>query len=192
MLLDTTARWLLVLHTALGVTAVGASTHLVLWTRRYLRGQYGKRRAVRRFAWIVLAFQLGAFVAGNIMYPTYKVEVRAAYLENQVAISGEAATHERELGKITAREGGQAYESPATREMVRRAAEAARWFDIKEHWVALGLLASAALLLILWRWNPQEDGLEIAPVVSALAWMAAGTIWFGAIVGVLTASWRAV
>jgi hypothetical protein len=34
VLLDTTARWLLVLHTALGVTAVGVSTHLVLWTRR--------------------------------------------------------------------------------------------------------------------------------------------------------------
>jgi len=76
--------------------------------------------------------------------------------------------------------------------MVRRATEAARWFDIKEHWVALGLLASAALLLILWRWNPQEDGLDIAPIVSALTWLSAGTIWFAAIVGVLTASWRAV
>jgi hypothetical protein len=192
VLLDTTARWVLVLHTALGVTAVGASTHLVLWTRRYLRGQYGKRRAVRRFAWLVLAFQLGAFIAGNVMYPTYKVEVRAAYLENQAAISGEEAVHERELGRVAAREGSVGYEAPATRDMVRRAANAARWFDIKEHWVALGLLASAALLLILWRWNPEEDGLDIAPIVSLLTWVSAGTIWFAAIVGVLTASWRAV
>jgi hypothetical protein len=192
VLLDTTARWLLVLHTALGVTAVGVSTHLVLWTRRYLRGQYGKRRAVRRFAWLVLAFQLAAFIAGNIIYPTYKVEVRAAYLENQTALSAEATVHERELGRIAVREGSEGYQAPATRDMVKRAAEAARWFDIKEHWVALGLLASAALLLILWRWNPQEDGMDIAPIVSVLTWLTAGTIWFGAIVGVLTASWRAV
>ncbi|HTL38331.1 MAG TPA: hypothetical protein VL326_34610 [Kofleriaceae bacterium] len=192
MLLDTTARWLLVLHTALGVVAVGTATHLVIWTRRYLRGAYGKRSAVRRFAWLVLAFQLAAFTAGNLMYPTYKVEVRAAYLENQSAITGEASVHERELSRIAAREGSPGYEAPATRDMVRRATEAARWFDIKEHWVALGLLASAALLLILWRWNPQEDGLDIAPIVSALTWLSAGTIWFAAIVGVLTASWRAV
>jgi hypothetical protein len=192
VLLDTTARWVLVLHTALGVAAVGAATHLVLWTRRYLRGQYGKRRAVRRFAWIVLALQLSAFIAGNIMYPTYKVEVRAAYLENQHAVSGNVTSQQRELDTIAAREGTTASEAPATRDMVRRAAEAARWFDIKEHWVALGILASMALLLILWRWNPQTDGTDIAPIVSVLTYLTAGTIWFGAIVGVLTASWRAV
>ena len=192
MLLDTTARWLLVLHTALGVAAVGASTHLVLWTRRYLRGQYGKRRAVRRFTWIVLALQLAAFVAGNVMYPTYKVEVRAAYLENQTAVSNQAAAQNKELSRIAEREGGQASQAPATRELVKRAAEAARWFDIKEHWIALGLLASFALLLIFSRWDPQTDGMTIAPIVSMLTWLTAGTIWFGAIVGLLTASWRAV
>ena len=192
MLLDTTARWLLVLHTVLGVAAVGASTHLVLWTRRYLRGQYGKRRAVRRFTWIVLALQLAAFVAGNVMYPTYKVEVRAAYLENQTAVSNQAAAQNKELSRIAEREGGQASQAPATRELVKRAAEAARWFDIKEHWIALGLLASFALLLIFSRWDPQTDGMTIAPIVSMLTWLTAGTIWFGAIVGLLTASWRAV
>jgi hypothetical protein len=192
VLLDTTARWLLVLHTALGVAAVGASTHLVLWTRRYLRGQYGKRRAVRRFTWIVLALQLAAFVAGNVMYPTYKVEVRAAYLENQTAVSNQAAAQNKELSRIAEREGGQASQAPATRELVKRAAEAARWFDIKEHWIALGLLASFALLLIFSRWDPQTDGMTIAPIVSMLTWLTAGTIWFGAIVGLLTASWRAV
>jgi len=192
VLLDTTARWVLVLHTVLGMAAVGAATHLVIWTRRYLRGQYGRRRALVRFTWIVLALQLAAFVAGNVMYPTYKVEVRTAYLESQTAIAAEKAAHERELGTIAAREGTTANETPETRDMVRRAAEAARWFDIKEHWVALGLFASAALLLMLWRWNPKEHGMDIAPIVSVLAWMTAGTIWFGAIVGVLTASWRAV
>jgi hypothetical protein len=192
VLLESAARWLLVLHAALGVAAVGASTHLVLWTRRYLRGNYGKRRAVRRFAWIVLSLQLAAFIAGNVMYPTYKVEVRAAYLENTNAVTDQANAHERELGTIAAREGSEPRQAPATRQLVQRAAAAARWFDIKEHWIALGLLASMALLLILWRWDPQSDGLDIAPIVSALTWLTAGTIWFGAIVGLLTASWRAV
>src|SRR4051812_19808804 len=108
VLLDTTARWLLVLHTLLGVVAVGAATHLVLWLRRYVRGAYGRRRAVIRFTWIVLAMQLGAFIAGNVMYPTYKVEVRAAYLENSTVITAEEEAHERELGKIIVREGGDA------------------------------------------------------------------------------------
>jgi hypothetical protein len=187
VLLDTTARWVLVLHAALGIAA-----HLVLWTRRYLRGQWGKRRSVRRFAWIVLALQLAAFLAGNIMYPTYKVEVRAAYLENQSAVNNQANAQQNALGTIATREGTQATEAPATRELVRRAAAAARWFDIKEHWVALGLLASLALLLVLWRWDPQNDGLDIAPIVSALTWLTASTIWLGALVGLLTASWRAV
>jgi hypothetical protein len=192
VLLDTTARWLLVLHTVVGVIAVGAATHLVVWLRRYVRGAYGRRRALIRFTWILLATQLGAFVAGNIMYPTYKVEVRAAYLENATVITAEEEAHARELGKITAREGGEARQAPVTRDLVRRAAKAARWFDIKEHWIALGIITSLALLVILTRWEPSRDGVAIAPVVLTLAYLTAGTVWLGAIIGLLTASWRAV
>src|SRR5262249_32307692 len=86
VLTETAARWMLVLHTALGVAAVGAAPHLVLWLRRVVRGELGRLRAARRFAWIVLTLQLAGFAAGNVMYPTYKVEVRSAYLENSVAI----------------------------------------------------------------------------------------------------------
>lgn len=192
MLLDTTARWLLVLHTVLGVIAVGAATHLVLWLRRYVRGAYGRRRALIRFTWILLAMQVGAFIAGNVMYPTYKVEVRAAYLENATVITAEEEAHARELDKIIVREGGEARQAPVTRDLVKRAAKAARWFDIKEHWIALGLITSLALLVILSRWDPSRDGTAIAPVVLTLAWLTAGTVWLGAIVGLLTASWRAV
>lgn len=192
MLLDSTARWLLVLHTVLGVAAVGAATHLVLWLRRYVRGAYGRRRAVIRFAWIVLATQIGAFIAGNVMYPTYKVEVRVAYLENAPALAAEEEARQTELGKLVAREGGQPREAPVTRELVRRAASAARWFDIKEHWVALGMITTAVLLLVLARWRPEDDAMAIAPIVMTLAWISAGTIWLGAIIGLLTAAWRAV
>jgi hypothetical protein len=192
VLTESAARWILVLHTIVGVAAVGAATHLVLWLRKYLRGQSGKRRAVIRFAVLVLVLQVCAFIAGNVMYPTYKVEVRAAYLENAAAITASAQAHERELGKLAAREGTQAPQPSATIEIVRRAAQAARWFDVKEHWIALGILVSAALIVILSLWDPKRDGTVIAPIVMTLAVIAAGTIWFGAIVGVLTASWRAV
>ena len=192
MLDDTAARWLLVLHTALGAAVVGAATHLVLWLRRYVRGQSGKRRAVLRFAWIVLALQLAAFVCGNLMYPTYKVEVRAAYLENAPAIAEQAGAHERELAHVTAREHGESLVGPATTDLVRRGAQAARWFDVKEHWIALGIFVSAALVLILSLWDPKRDGTVLAPIVIALSVIVAGSVWLGAIIGVLTAAWRAV
>jgi hypothetical protein len=192
VLTESAARWMLVLHTIVGVAAVGAATHLVLWLRKYVRGQTAKRRAVIRFAWLVLALQLSAFVAGNVMYPTYKVEVRAAYLENASAITAAEQAKARELDKIALREGAQTHEPTATVEIVKRAAQAARWFDVKEHWVALGLFVSAALILILWLWDPKGEGGVVAPIVMSLAVIAAGTVWLGAIVGVLTASWRAV
>ncbi len=191
MLTESAARWMLVLHTAVGVGAVGAATHLVLWLRKYVRGQSGRRRAVLRFAWLVLALQLGAFIAGNVMYPTYKVQVRAAYLENAAAITASEQAQARELEKIASREGTETPQPTATVEIVKRAAQAARWFDVKEHWVALGLFVSAALILILWLWTPKE-GTVITPIVMSLAYLTAGTVWLGAIVGVLTASWRAV
>ena len=191
MLDDTAARWLLVLHTALGVSAVAAGTHLVIWLRRYLRGATGKRRAVRKFAWIFFALQCGAFVAGNVMYPTYKVEVRTAYLENATAITADRATRATETARLAAREHVAPSAQPATQDLVKRMARAARWFDVKEHWIALGILASAAVLLILSLWDVDE-GRVLAPIVTTLAVIACGTVWLGAIIGVLTAAWRAV
>jgi len=181
------ARALLVLHTAIGVAAVASGTHLVIWLRRYVRGA-DNRRAVLKFAWWFFALQLGAFTLGVTMYPTYKVEIRAAYLENQPAIAAEQAARDHALGAV---EKSSAREQPATADLVKRAAKAARWFDVKEHWIALGLLISAGVLLVLSMWRP-EDGPAISPIVLAMATIAAGTTWLGAIIGVLTAAWRAV
>ncbi|MGN6104640.1 MAG: hypothetical protein ACTHU0_06030 [Kofleriaceae bacterium] len=192
MLSESAARWLLVLHTALGVAAVGAATHLVVWMRGYLRGKYGRHRAVRRFAWIALALHAGAFVAGNIVYPTYKVEVRVAYLENPGAIAEEQAARQRVLAEIATRDGAPIPSRAATRDVVRAAGKAARWFDVKEHWVALGLIASAGLVLLLAFWDPRRDSPALAPIAFGLAVVIAGTVWLGAVVGVLTSAWRAV
>jgi hypothetical protein len=191
VLTEAAARWVLVLHTALGVAAVGAATHLVLWSRGMLRGSFARVAAMRRFAWIVLVLQLLAFAAGNAMYPTYKVEVRAAYLENRDAIAGDQAAHRRELARVAQREGEVAPELTATAELVRRAARAARWFDIKEHWIALGILASLALVFVLGFWEPSAAR-ELVPVICGLAVIVAATVWLGAVIGVVTASWRAV
>jgi hypothetical protein len=192
VLTEAAARWMLVLHTALGVAAVGAATHLVLWSRGFLRGSFGRLRAARRFAWIVLVLQLLAFAAGNVMYPTYKVEVRTAYLENREAIAAAQSAHQGQLERVAQREGGHATAATATAELVRRAAQTARWFDVKEHWIALGILASLGLVLVLGFWDPGTAGRELAPVVFGLALVIAGTVWLGAVIGVLTASWRAV
>ncbi|MEO9157347.1 MAG: hypothetical protein ABI591_17160 [Kofleriaceae bacterium] len=185
MLTVSAARWLLVLHTGLGVAAVAAGTHLVVWLRRYLRG-VGSRRAVVKFAWIFLALQAAAFLAGNLMYPTYKVEVRAAYLDNPGALIAEQATRARALDALVPAPHAEAPD------LVRDAAQAARWFDVKEHWIALGLFASAAVVLVLALWDPVRDGVAFAPIVVGLAAIACGTVWLGAIIGVLTAAWRAV
>ena len=192
MLTETAARWVLVLHTALGVAAVGAATHLVIWLRRYVRGNHGKRRAVWRFALYSLILHVAAFAAGNVVYPTYRVEVRSAYLEIAGVIVADQDVRARELDKIAAREGSPSRELAPTNEVVKRAAKAARWFDVKEHWVALGMLASFALLLVLSFWDPRRDGTALASVVIGLAVVIAGTVWLGAIVGVLTSAWRAV
>ena len=186
MLADSAARWLLVLHTGLGVAAVGAATHLFLWL---WRGR--ARRSIVRFSWLVVALMLGAFIAGNVMYPTYKVEVRAAYLENPGAVSAAAAAHERELARVAARENERPPEATQTIVLVHRAAQAARWFDVKEHWVALGLLAAIALAFLLLVWDAAE-GAAIRPVILGLAGIVAGSTWLAAIIGVMTAAWRAV
>lgn len=183
---------MLVLHTALGVAAVGAATHLVIWMRRMIRGQFGLHRAVKKFAIISLVLHTLAFLAGSVMYPTYKVEVRAAYLENANAIIEQANVHQRELDRIAERENSPSVQQSATSDMVMRAAKAARWFDVKEHWIALGLIASLGLSLMLMFWNPRKDTPALSPIALGLSIVVAGTVWLGAIIGVLTASYRAI
>ena len=55
-------------------------------------------------------------------------------------------------------------------------------------WIAV----AAAVALVVSLWDPRDGGAVIAPLVLGLATIAAATAWFGAIVGVMTAAWRAV
>lgn len=183
MLADSAARWLLVLHTGLGAAAVGMATHVALWLR--------KGRVSPRSAWLAVALIAASVAAGLVMYPTYKVEVRAAYLENPGAVTAAAVAHDKELERVAAREHQAPPEPADTMVLVHKAARAARWFDVKEDWAALGLLAAVALAGILSWWTPAE-GAAVRSVVLGLAAIACGTTWLAAIIGVMTAAWRAV
>lgn len=199
MILDGgSARWVLLLHTGLGVAAVAASTHLCVWLRKYLRGASGRRRAVQRFALIALVLHAGAFLIGNLAYPTYRTRVRAEYLDSADAINADAEARARATATLRARAlGGSA--SPSDAELARatagtadRGATIARWFDSKEHWVAVGLALAIAVFALLRAWDPERDGRGAATFVWLGALGACATVWFAAIVGVLTATWRAI
>lgn len=183
MLTDSAARWLLVLHTGLGAAAVGMTTHVLSWLR--------KGRVSHRSAWLSVALIAASIGVGLIMYPTYKVEVRAAYLENPGAVTAAAVAHDKELERVAARAHERPSEPADTMVLVHNAARAARWFDVKEDWAALGLLAAVALAGILALWTPAE-GAAVRSVLLALASIACGTTWLAAIIGVMTAAWRAV
>lgn len=170
------ARLLLVLHAILGAATVAVSTHLVVWLRGYLRGKPQRQRAVRRFAWISLVLFGLTFLVGNLGYPIYKVRVRTGYLENPPAV--EASMPGAETAAVEAR--------------YQETANIARWFDVKEHWVALGLVLTLACVLVLRRWEPSGEAAVIAPLVVGMAATAAATAWLAAIVGLLTSSYRAV
>jgi DMSO reductase anchor subunit len=192
VLSETAARWGLVLHAVLGAAAVGAATHLVLWMRKYIRGEHDRRRAVRRFAWYAVILHALAFTAGNIVYPTYRVEIRAAYLEHPARMADDREARDEALAKLAARENTQPYAQQPMEQVTRRASTAVKAFDIKEHWTALGLFASLALALTLAFWDPKTDGPALKPVVMGLSLLVAGTVWLGAIIGVLTSAWRGV
>lgn len=191
------ARLLLVLHTILATAAVAASTHLVVWLIRLLRGGPVSLRAVRRLALYAGALHLTAFLAGNLMYPTYKVHTKVAYLANPEAVlaDGEARLRatlqlEHRFGDRDARLTDGAI-ARATAPLPNDAIRVARWFDAKEHWIAMGLPLSLGLAFLLRGWAPAE-GRAITPVIVSFAVGACFTLWFAAIVGLITASYRAV
>jgi hypothetical protein len=199
LFLEEHARWLLLLHTALAVAAVATSTHLVVWLWKLRRGAAGRLRGVRTFALWSALFHLGAFAAGNLMYPTYKVRVKVSHLQNPDAILDEGAERLRRDAEVRRRYNDETPTEPTEGQIQRatagrpdRADRIARWFDSKEHWVAMGLALAIGLAFLVPAWRPGDDNAEVGRFVLVMAIGACATLWFGAIVGVVTASWRAV
>jgi hypothetical protein len=205
ILLEDNARLLLLAHAILGAALVASTTHLVVWLRHYRRGRFGRHRAVRKFAWISASLFVATFLFGNLVYPTYKVRVRAQYLESPQAVA-EAEAARRRAEQRTLRRENQRREllgqtpipveksdpAPGASDLPRQTAKIARWFDVKEHWVALGMAMSIGLLLLVTVWDPRKDGANIAHLVFWMAVGTAATTWLGAVIGIVVSSYRAV
>jgi hypothetical protein len=204
------ARLLLVAHTISAAALVASTTHLVVWMRGWPRGNYLRVAAVRRFALIAASLYVLTFLLGNLLYPTYKVRVKVEYLQEGPAVvaahaaraRGAAETRHRYDQLQAVRRGDPeppALDAPTEGELAEQSAllprtanKVARWFDSKEHWVALGLPLSLACALLLQVWRPKEDGGNLGWIVFSLALAAAAVVWFAAIVGIVTVSYRAV
>jgi hypothetical protein len=160
LFLENIIRLLLIVHAVSAAVLVASSTHHLLWCRGYLAGQFGRFKGERRFALIAACASVITFVLGNLLYPTYKVRVRAEY-----------------------------FDAPSM--IVHGLPSVARLFDIKEHWVALGCMASVALFILSRRAHP-KDHPHVVRLYFALSMFVCASAWFGALVGLVTASYRSV
>jgi hypothetical protein len=182
--LESLARPLLICHAIAAAVLVGASTHHLLWCRHYVWGNYGRVKAERRFATITTTAFVTTFVLGNLLYPTYKVRVRAEYLDNPPAIAEEVRLRTAQHAVVGVR-------SPPAPTVVASLSPIARVFDIKEHWVALGCMASVVLWVLSRKVHPKDEP-RVLWLYLGLAMVQCGTAWMGAIVGLVTASYRSV
>ncbi len=184
LFLESAARPLLVAHAISAAVLVASTTHHLVWCRGYFRGEYARYKGERRFALIACCAFVSTFLVGNLLYPTYKVRVRAEYFDNPAAIAEEAKLRAVQHHAV----GVSSSEPPGVQSGL---SPIARLFDIKEHWVALGCAASLVLLLLSRKAHPKEHPRVLA-LYLGLSMVACSTAWFGAIVGLLTASYRSV
>ena len=186
LFLESLARPLLLGHAIAAAVLVGATTHHLLWCRHYLWGRYGQVKAERRFAAICAIAFVATFIGGNLLYPTYKVRVRAEYFDNPAAITEEVKLRAAQHALV-----GVAPTPALNTTVVASLSPIAHLFDIKEHWVALGCAASLALWILSRKLHPKDEPRVLALYIGLSA-VQCGTAWFGAIVGVVTASYRSV
>jgi hypothetical protein len=177
-------RPLLVIHAVAAAVLVASTTHHVIWCRGYLRNEYGRHKGEKRFALIAASAFFCTFVLGNLLYPTYKVRVRAEYFDNPAAVADEQKLRDTQHEAV-----GAKIDGPST--IGAGLSPVARLFDIKEHWVALGCAASLLVLFLSRRAHP-KDHPRVLPLYFGLAVIACSTAWIGAIVGLITASYRSV
>ncbi len=172
MLLESVARPLLIAHAVVACALVALTTHHLIWI---IRSRGARTRGEPRFALLASGAFCLAFLLGCLVYPTYRVRVRAEYFDApaaraaQLALSTEAhhvSLHSPALDKV------------------------AHVFDMKEHAIALGLLCSLVLLWLSRRSDP--SAIETRRLYLGLAYGACGSTWFAALVGLYVASLRAV
>ncbi len=198
---EASVRFWLVLHTILGAALVAVSTHLVVWTRRWPRGEIARVEGARWLASVALGLYLAQFLVGNVLYPTYKVRVRTEYFDLGSAVQDEGALRQRSRDLADERRRADAFHDgrqpgfsgpPVAMPSERNLSHVSRAFDIKEHWAALGIPFSAGACWIALAWRPKRDGIAAARLLVACAIIAALCAWLAALVGVVVTSYRSV
>jgi len=187
--LESHARLLLVLHAIVGATTVATTTHLTVWAWRSLRDA-PRLAGLRWLGTACLSLFATQFALGNLLYPSYKVHVRAEYLELPSAQAADARARRDAHDEVLER-AGRAPDPPPESEPPRLA-RIARLFDVKEHAVALALPIVAAACALAWTWRPERDGPRNGRLLLACAAAAALVSWLAAIVGLVTTSVRSV
>lgn len=192
-----TARWLLVAHGIVAAAAVAATTHWCVWLWPFVRGRYTKVPATRRFGIIAMSLYLVAATGGMFLYPTYKARVKLEFLTSSRAVLDDASARLQAGEEVRARAAGvppstldPAAVLRASRDAPDRAEKVARWFDVKEHWVALGLLLGLGTMAALLAWDPRRDGRGPLPFVMLGALGTCAVTWLAAIVGLMTTATR--
>jgi hypothetical protein len=74
-------RVLLVLHAGGAIVLIGAATHHALQMRHYLRGRFGGAKLEKTYAKVVSVAYVLTFVVGALLYPSYRVHVRGAFMD---------------------------------------------------------------------------------------------------------------
>jgi heme A synthase len=186
------SRLLLVLHLTLGAALVATATHLAVWTWRFWRGNYSRYKGARWLAWATAGLFATEILVGLIIYPTYKVRTRLEYLDNPMAIAVDYANRAASRERLEQRLDDSLATAPVIAPNPRKLEKVGRWFDVKEHWVAVGLALAVALALILSAWQPKRDGDDIARMVAGMALLSAATVWLAAVIGAVVTSYRSI
>lgn len=194
------ARWLLIAHAITGGAATAAATHWVVWLWPLWRGRTPRARGTRVFAVVTMLLYAAAMVMGLVLYPTYKAHVKLEYLTRPSSVIDDAAARAQAHDELADRAAGRPPRALDADEVRRRAGDApdrarkvARWFDVKEHWVALGLVLGIAVMAVVLAWRPAgPDEVRAGPVAFVVlgALGVAGILWAAVVIGLATTATR--
>jgi hypothetical protein len=79
-------KLLLLIHAVSALALVGASTHSGLLGIAHLRGRAAKVQLDRLYSAVVFWLYLVTFMLGAFIYPSFRVDVRAAYLDEALPL----------------------------------------------------------------------------------------------------------
>ena len=145
---------LLIAHAICSLTLLGVATHNGILALYHLFGDFRRPVLQKRYAAVLFWLYWIAFIGGVIIYPIFRVAVRAAYFDSSIPL-------------------------------------ATGFFEVKEHWLALGLA------LLLW-YYPASRRIDIrAPQSFHRFYHLAGValmliVWFAAVTGLALVSLRSI